>query len=56
MKCSIRKQIEELPELNAKKSRNFGRGYSLAIKDVLEILDREKVTFLVPVDESEDHW
>jgi hypothetical protein len=33
-------QIEALPELHASTSRDYGRGYAAAIKDVLEILKR----------------
>lgn len=34
-------QISTLPELRATKGRDFGRGYSLAIKDVLSIIEKE---------------
>lgn len=30
--------IQKLPELNATKSRDYGRGYAQAVKDIVAIL------------------
>lgn len=40
----LRAQIAALPETEATKSRDYGRGYAQAIKDVLAVLDSDDVT------------
>jgi len=37
----LEEQLQGLPEENATKSRDYGRGYAQAIRDVLKLLDKE---------------
>jgi len=40
MNEELRKLIAKLPEQAATTGRDFGRGYALAVRDVLAVLDR----------------
>lgn len=37
--ADLREQMLALPEENARGSRDFGRGYSKAVRDVLDLID-----------------
>ena len=37
----VRYAVEQMPEDAATKSRDFGRGYAMAIRDILSMLDGE---------------
>lgn len=37
---TLREEIEALPEQAASQSRDYGRGYAHAIRDVMEVLER----------------
>lgn len=39
-------EVRALPELGATKSRDFGRGYAVAIRDVMTLLNRSGATLL----------
>ena len=40
--ADLRDRIASLPEDNATGSRDFGRGYAKAVRDILELLDEDE--------------